>query len=78
MNCKMKIEFEFSVGEQVHDDLTQKDVTVIGLMFFDGKKNVKDNRTALKTIGYWIDDDSHLQGARHPWELRKKKEDDEL
>jgi ribose 5-phosphate isomerase RpiB len=65
----MNIHFEFEVGEKVHDDLTHKEATIICIEFKDGCKQ-GEFAHALKTIGYWLDND-YLGGGRHPWEISK-------
>lgn len=62
--------FEFSVGERVHDDLTNKETTVIGVSYHNGYTNNNRLRNACHTVGYWVDND-YLDGGRHPWELSK-------
>ena len=62
--------FEFSVGEEVTDDLTFKRVRVIGISYANGYINNDKLLNNAKCIGYWVDD-PHLDGGRHPWELSK-------
>jgi hypothetical protein len=65
---KNKIEFEFSIGDLVWDDLTRAVVKILGVEYKNGKRNRQAKRTACHTIAYWVDN-RYLGGGRHPWEL---------
>ena len=62
------ISFDFKVGDKVFDKLTNDIVTVIGIIYENGKKKVTDNKTACDTIGYYVNS-KYLEGGRHPWEI---------
>jgi hypothetical protein len=56
---QQEYKLDFKIGEQVHDDLTSKDVVVLNVTLGNNK-----------TVGYWVNSD-YLEGGRHPWELSK-------
>jgi hypothetical protein len=68
LEMKSKIEFAFSVGDLVWDDLTHQTVKVIGIEYRNGQRSKQDKRTACHTTGYWVNN-SHVGGGRFPWEL---------
>jgi hypothetical protein len=60
----------FNLDEIVYDDLTQKQVKIIGINYSLGYVNNKRKDYQVGNIGYWVDS-KYLSGGRHEWELTK-------
>lgn len=55
--------YDFEVGDEVRDDLTDKITTV---------KRIEADKHGNR--GIYLEDSSYLGGARHPWEVTKVQE----
>jgi len=52
--------FEIKVGDEINDDLTSKKAKI---------KNITEDKNG--NIGIWLEDESYLDGGRHPWDISK-------
>lgn len=69
----------FKVNEMVYDDLTRHTCKIIGINYalgrvWDGGRQVTYHGVVC---GIWLDD-PYLDGGRHPWEVTKLRDVNQL